>query len=329
MADFLLTGEIPEPGMTMLRDAGSVELLRDADPDALARACASGEHRVVVATVSDRFGAELLARASIVGVSNFGVGVDNIDVPAAERAGILVGNTPDVLTDATADVAMLLLLAVARRAVEADRLVRDGGFTGWNPGWMLGSDVSGARLGLAGFGRIGKAVARRALGFGMEVAFCPRPPGDRAVGDGELGDLAGRVTHLTWAELVPWSDFLSLHVPKSEGTHHLVDAGVLARMKPTAYLVNTARGTVVDETALVTALRDGVIAGAGLDVYEHEPALAPGLAELPNTVLLPHIGSATGSVRGEMARLCAANAIAMLRGEPLPAPVSASAQRPR
>jgi glyoxylate reductase len=180
---------------------------------------------------------------------------------------------------------------------------------------MLGRDVSGQVLGLAGFGRIARATARRALGFGMQVLFSPRPPAERPVDDEELGEFAGRVRQVPWAELVERSDFLSLHVPLNEQTRHLVDADVLARMKPGAILVNTARGPIVDEQALVAALRDGTIGGAGLDVYEDEPRLAPGLADLPNTVLLPHVGSATVPVRNEMARLSALNAIAMAKGE--------------
>jgi glyoxylate reductase len=219
-----------------------------------------------------------------------------------------------VLTDATADIAMLLILGTARRVVEADRLVRDGNFHGWEPELLLGRDVSGAVLGLAGFGRIARATARRALGFGMQVIFSPRPPGDRPVSDEELGEFAGKVRQVAWPVLVERSDFLSLHVPLNDNTRHLVDAQVLKRMKPDAILVNTARGPIVDEAALVEALRSGVIAGAGLDVFEDEPQLAAGLAALPNTVLLPHVGSATVRVRSEMARLSALNAIAIAEG---------------
>ena len=206
--------------------------------------------------------------------------------------------------------------------VEADRLVRDGKFLGWEPELLLGRDVSGAVLGLAGFGRIARATARRALGFGMEVLFSPRPPGDRPVGDQELGEFAGKVRQVPWSELVARSDFLSLHVPLNDQTRHLVDADVLGRMKPDAILINTARGPVVEESALVEALRNGTIAGAGLDVFEDEPRLAAGLAELPNTVLLPHVGSATVAVRSEMARLSALNAVAIAEGRTPPHPVN-------
>lgn len=316
---FLVTTAIPEPGLQLLSDAGQVTVL--PEPPAygtLAALCASGDYDVVLTQSRDVIDAPLLAGARVKGVSNYAVGHNNIDVGAATRHGILVGNTPGVLTDATADIAMLLILGTARRVVEADRLVRDGKFLGWEPEFMLGRDVSGAVLGLAGFGRIARATARRALGFGMEVVFSPRPPGDRPVSDEELGEFAGRVRQVPWPELVEGSDFLSLHVPLNDQTRHLVDARVLARMRPDAILINTARGPVVDEAALVEALRTAVIAGAGLDVFEDEPRLAPGLAELPNTVLLPHVGSATVRVRSEMARLSALNAIAIAEGRTPP-----------
>jgi glyoxylate reductase len=324
--DFLVTTALPDPGMELLHQAGSVLLpdtpLTQSD---LAEACHCGEFRVVVAQLGDTFDRALLERAAITGISNYAVGVNNIDVASATRRSIIVGNTPGVLTDATADIAMLLILGVARRCVEADQFLRAGKFTGWQPELLLGHDITGKTLGLAGFGRIARATARRAMAFGMEVAFCPRPPGDRHVDDDELGEFAGKVRHLNWLELVEASDFLSLHVQLTDHTRHLVNAEVLQQMKPTAILVNTARGPVVDETALVQALQNGVIAGAGLDVYEAEPHLAPGLADMPNTVLLPHLGSATVAVRAEMARLCAVNAVAMARGHIPPHAVNAEA----
>jgi glyoxylate reductase len=312
---FLVTTAIPEPGLQLLRDAGQVTVLAEPpDYGTLAALSASGDFDVVLTQLRDRMDAPLLAAARVRGVSNFAVGYNNIDVDAATRHGIMVGNTPGVLTDATADIAMLLILGTARRVVEADRLVRDGRFHGWEPELLLGRDVSGAVLGLAGFGRIARATARRALGFGMEVLFAPRPPGDRHVSDDELGGFAGKVRQVPWNELVQRSDFLSLHVPLTDQTRHLVDGDVLQSMKPGAILINTARGPVVHEAALVEALRSGTIAGAGLDVFEDEPQLAPGLAALPNTVLLPHVGSATVPVRNEMARLSALNAVAIAEG---------------
>ncbi|MBY4127905.1 D-glycerate dehydrogenase [Rhodococcus fascians] len=324
MSRILVTTEIPAPGMDILRAAGEVDL-REVDHEQLVEACASGEYSVVVSQLRDRFDADLLSSASLVGISNYAVGYDNIDIAAATAHGITVANTPGVLTDSTADIAMLLILSTARRAVEADAFVRSGSFTGWQPELLLGSDVSGRVLGLAGFGRIARATARRALGFGMTVKFCPRPPGDRDVSEDELGEFAGRVIHASWDEIVTTSDFLSLHVPLSDSTHHLVDSAVFEAMKSSAILINTARGPVVDEAALVVALREKLIAAAGLDVYEREPALEQGLADLPNTVLLPHVGSATVSVRSEMARLCATNAAAMFAGSLPPHPVNAEA----
>ncbi|MCO4253729.1 2-hydroxyacid dehydrogenase [Pseudarthrobacter cellobiosi] len=312
---YLVTTAIPGLGLPLLREAGEVTILPEApDYETLAALCASGDYDVVLTQLRDVIDAPLLARARIRGVSNFAVGYNNIDLDAATTGGVMVANTPGVLTDATADIALLLILGTARRVVEADRLVREGRFKGWAPELMLGSDVSGAVLGLAGFGRIARAVARRAIGFGLEVIFSPRPPGDRPVSNEELGEFAGRVRQVPWDELVKRSDFLSLHVPLTDRTRHLVDAAVLKRMKPEAILINTARGPVVDEAALVQALANGEIAGAGLDVFEDEPRLAVGLADLPNTVLLPHIGSATVAVRNEMARLSALNAIAIAEG---------------
>ena len=312
----LLTASIPEAGMKLLRDGAEVTLLPEVpDAGALKELCASGDFDVLLSRLGDTVDAQLLATAKLRGVSNYAVGFNNIDVAAATRHGILVGNTPGVLTDATADVAMLLILGTARRVVEADTLVRSGRFAGWNPELLMGADVSGQVLGLAGFGRIARATARRALAFGMDVVFSPRPPAERVVLPEELGEFAGKVRQLPWGEVVAQADFLSIHVPLAAETRHLVDASVLATMKPTAFLVNTSRGPVVDESALVAALRAGVIAGAGLDVYEHEPVLAPGLVELPNTVLLPHIGSATVPVRAKMAVLAARNAVAMGRGQ--------------
>lgn len=314
-ARFLVTTPIPEPGPQLLSEAGSVTILPEPpDYRSLSEMCASGDFDVVITQLRDVIDGPLLAGARLKGVSNFAVGYNNIDIEAATRQGILVGNTPGVLTEATADIAMLLILGTARRVVEADRLVREGKFQGWEPHLLLGCNVTGAVLGLAGFGRIARATAKRALGFGMEVIFSPRPPGDRAVTDEELGEFTGKVRQVSWHELVEGSDFLSLHVPLSDQTRHLVNKRVLQRMRAGAILINTARGPIVDEEALVHALAHGVIAGAGLDVFENEPRLAPGLADLPNTVLLPHIGSATVPVRSEMARLSALNAIAIAEG---------------
>ena len=312
---FLVTVPIPEPAMSALRAAGRVHVPSTPPSGSeLVSACSSGDFIVVVAQLSDRFDAALLAGAKVAGIANYAVGYDNIDIDAATSNRIAVGNTPGVLTDATADLTMLLILATARRAIEADRFTRSGQFTGWKPDLLLGTDVSGATLGLAGFGRIARATATRAAAFGMDVTFCSHPPAGRCIDQEQLERLPYPARQVSWDELVQRSDFLSLHVPLDHTTRHLVDAAVLAAMKPTAILVNTARGPIIDERALVWALGDGRLAGAGLDVYEHEPALTPGLADLPNVVLLPHLGSATTQVRARMAALSAENAIAMSEG---------------
>jgi glyoxylate reductase len=312
----LVTYPIPEVGMATLRAAGTVHVPTDSLTAAeLRTACGSGEFDVVVAQLGDRFDAALLAEAKLRGISNYAVGYDNIDIAAATARGIVVGNTPGVLTDATADLAMLLILAAARRAVEADHFVRSGQWRGWRPELLLGQDVSGATLGLAGFGRIARATAKRAAAFGMDVIFCSHPPAGRPIADHDVAALPFPARQVTWSELVENSDFLSIHVPLADSTHHLVDREVMAAMKPSATLINTARGPIVDEAALVSALRDGTLRAAGLDVYENEPQLSPGLIDLPNVVLLPHLGSATVQVRDRMAELCAGNAVAIAAGQ--------------
>ncbi|MBV9099663.1 MAG: D-glycerate dehydrogenase [Candidatus Dormibacteraeota bacterium] len=241
-------------------------------------------------------------------VSVYAVGYDNVDVAAATERGIVVGNTPGVLTDATADCAMALLLAAARRIREGDEELRAGRFHGWEPTYLLGLELRDALLGIVGFGRIGQAVARRALGFGMRIAYfdSTAPPVDES--------LRAHVTRVGFDELVRDADVISLHVPLSQDTRHLVGEAVLRRMKRTAVLVNTSRGAVVDEAALVRALREGWIAAAGLDVYEREPELSPGLAQCSTAVLAPHLGSATVTTRAAMAELCAHNAVDALSG---------------
>ena len=252
-------------------------------------------------------------------VCTYAVGHNNIDVAAASRLGIQVCNTPGVLTDATADCAFALLLAAARRIVEGDALMRAGEFGGWEPGYLLGLELRDALLGVVGFGRIGQAVARRALAFGMRVAYTGRESVQVEP------DLVGRVTAMSFDALVSEADVLTLHVPLNDQTRHLINADVLRRMKSTAVLVNTARGPVVDEAALVIALNEGWIAAAGLDVYEAEPAMAAGLAACRNAVLAPHLGSATVRTRTAMADLVARNTLAVLRGETPPHCVNVAA----
>jgi len=245
-------------------------------------------------------------------VASAAVGYDNVAVDACHRRGIIVTNTPDVLTDATADLTMALLLATVRRLPQAERSLRAGDFEGWGFWDYLGGDVTGATLGILGMGRIGQAVARRARAFGMRIQYTNRSPVAADV-ERELG-----ARYVPWETLLTSSDILSLHAPASAETRHLLTREALARMRPGSYLINTARGTLIDEAALVEALQNGPLAGAGLDVYEREPAVEPGLLELDNVVMLPHIGSATRNTREGMAMLAARNIHAVLTGaEPL------------
>ncbi|GAB4446264.1 MAG: D-glycerate dehydrogenase [Anaerolineae bacterium] len=255
-------------------------------------------------------------------ISNYAVGFDNVDVDEATRRGIPVGNTPGVLTETTADFAFGLLLAAARRVVEADAYTRAGNWKAWGPKLLLGSDVYGATLGIVGFGRIGKAVARRARGFDMRVLYhSPNPTDPDAVA---LGAEFAQLDHLL-AE----SDFVSIHTPLNDDTYHLFNADTLARMKPTAILINTARGPVIDHTALYDALAGGQLACAALDVTEPEPIpLSSPLLTLDNIIIAPHIASASHATRDKMAEMAALNLLAGLRGEPLPYCVNPQAQPP-
>lgn len=269
---------------------------------------------VLCPTVTDSVSAELLGAPNVRVrlLANFGVGFNHIDMAAAKNAGILVTNTPGVLTDATAEIAMTLLLNSARRASEGERLVRAGQWQGWHPTHMLSTQVTGKTVGIVGMGRIGLALARQAhYGFGMRVLYSARSPRP----DATLQGLPAQYCSLS--ELLKASDFVSLHCPASPETHHLINAQSLALMKPTAHLINTARGDVVNEAALVDALQHGVIAGAGLDVYEAEPIVAPGLLDLPNVVLLPHMGSGTTQTRVAMGECAMANIRAFAAAEPL------------
>jgi lactate dehydrogenase-like 2-hydroxyacid dehydrogenase len=250
-------------------------------------------------------------------VSNFAVGFDNIDVAACAARRVAVGNTPGVLTETTADLAWALLMAAARRLPEADRYVRDGRWKTWGPLLLLGPDVHGATIGIVGFGRIGQAVARRAQGFGMKILYHDLQRLPDAVTE-PFG-----ATYLPLEELLAQSDLVSLHVNLSEVTRHLINATTLAWMKPTAVLVNTSRGPVVDQRALADALRDGVIWAAALDVTDPEPIpMDDPLVGLDNCLIVPHIASASRATRGKMAAMAAANLLAGVRGEPLPTPVT-------
>lgn len=276
---------------------------------------ALSDYDVILPTLGDRFQAGIFAqvptpRARL--LANFGVGYNHIDVAAAKAAGLVVTNTPGAVTDATADIALTLMLMSARRAGEGERLVRSGRWEGWHPTQMLGLHLSGKRLGVIGMGRIGQAIARRALhGFGMKIAYFTRSPKD-------LPDLPGAegVTSLTG--LMAQSDVVVVALPATPATHHLIDAEALAAMQPHAHLVNIARGDIVDEAALIAALAEGRIAGAGLDVYEFEPRVPEALRAMENVVLLPHLGTAALEVRTEMGLMAVANAIAFKEGRALP-----------
>lgn len=270
------------------------------------------EYDAVLPTLGDLFRAEVFAdvpkpRAKI--LANFGVGYNHIDVAAAKAAGLAVTNTPGAVTDATADIALTLILMTARRAGEGERLLRAGGWTGWHPTQLLGMHVTGKRLGIIGMGRIGKAIARRChLGFGMEVVFHNRST------VAEPGVPARQVP----LEDVLQADVVVVAVPGGAETRHLIGAAEFARMRPQALFINIARGDVVDESALVAALDQGLIAGAGLDVYEFEPRVSPGLMARENVTLLPHLGTAALEVREAMGTMAVDNLFAHLDGRPLP-----------
>jgi glyoxylate reductase len=310
-ATVLLTLALPEPAPSLLNARAEVEVLGSIpSPDDLQARLRQGVD-VLCPQLRDRIDAAVLDAGlpRLRAVCNYAVGFDNLDVAAATERGIVVTNTPGVLTDATADCAVGLMLAAARRLCEGDHEMRAGRYPGWEPEYLLGLDLNGAVLGVVGFGRIGQAVARRALAFNMTVLY---------VEDNDVpidSALQGNVRRVDFDTVVRDADVISLHTPLAPSTRHLINEDVLRRMKPTSVLVNTSRGPVIDEAALVRALQSGWIAAAGLDVYEREPEMAPGLAECRNAVLAPHLGSATVKTRAAMARLCAENAVAALDGK--------------
>jgi lactate dehydrogenase-like 2-hydroxyacid dehydrogenase len=318
-----LTRRFPESVETALCERYDVRLPGQSgamDAQALREACYWAD--VVCPTVTDDLGGGFVqsldpARLRCRLFANFGVGYNHIDVSAARALGIAVSNTPDVLTDATADLALLLMLMVARRAGEGERWLRAGHWGGWQPKQLMGREVSGAQLGIVGMGRIGQAVARRARGgFGMQVSCFSRSPLPAEL----AAELDVRAAPSLDA-LIAGNNFVSLHCPSTPETRHLIDAERLAQFSPDAYLINTARGDIVDEAALGQALAAGTLAGAGLDVYEREPVVHESLLGLENVVLLPHLGSATAQTRAAMGWRVAANVAAHLAGEPLPDPV--------
>ena len=315
MAKVVVTGKIPAVALERLRAEHTVDAWEDESPiarDELLKRVAGADS--IVSLLTEKIDAELLDAAGkqLRSVSNVAVGYNNIDVPACRERNVLVTNTPGVLTDATADIAMALILMSTRRLAEGERVIRTQQPWQWGMFYMLGSSIQGRQLGIVGMGQIGAAVARRARAFGMTIAYTKRSPLDAETAK-ELN-----ATHMELDELLTTSDVVSLHCPYSPETHHLMNASTIGKMKKSAYLINTARGPVVDEEALATALQQGKIAGAGLDVFEKEPTVHQALIGLDNAVLIPHLGSATVETRTAMANLAVTNALAVLSGKTAP-----------
>ncbi len=307
-----ITRLIPREGIDLLKETCEVEINPQDRPlhreELLAQVA---DKDGVIGMLSDRINAEFFdAAKALRGYANFAVGFDNIDVAEATRRNMPVSNTPGVLTQATAELAWALLFAVARRIVETDRIMRSGAWPGLGPLQFIGADVSGKTLGIVGGGRIGTAMALMSKGFQMRVLYTNTSGKENQTLQAELG---ARLVSLE--ELLAESDFISIHTPLTPDTRHLFKAETFARMKPAAILINTARGPIIKEDDLVAALGSRTIAGAGLDVYEFEPQMTAGLADLNNAVVVPHIGSATTSSRAGMSLLAARNLLAMLQGE--------------
>jgi len=305
----LVTHALPEPSLSTLEPEFEVRVLGyRPDEEQLAREVARADPDALITLVTDPVTEAVLRagkRLKIVG--QYGVGVDNIDRAAAAACGIVVTNTPNVLTDATADLTIALLLALARRIVEGDRMVREGRFAGWEPELLLGTDLKGKTFGVLGPGRIGRAVTRRARAFGMTVLGCGRSPRD----EGDPDD----PPRVSFDDLLRRSDIVSIHLPLNDETRGLFDADRLSKMKTGSWLLNTSRGPIVEEAALVQALESGHLAGAGLDVFESEPSVHPGLLASDRVVLMPHAGSATLETRREMARMVVEDVRRVLSGE--------------
>ena len=319
MTRVVVTGRIPAPALTLLRESGAAVEAWDLDGpqprSALLTSVAGAD--ALVTLLTEQVDAELLDAAGpqLQVVANVAVGYNNIDVPACRARNVVATNTPGVLTEATADIAMALILMTTRRLGEGERIIRSRSKWQWGMSFLLGSSIQDRTLGIIGMGQIGKALARRASAFGMNIVYSNRRPvpDDASSGPG--------ARFVTLDELLAESDIVSVNCPYSPETHHLIDATRLARMKPTATLVNTARGPVVDEAALVAALEAGTIIGAGLDVFEHEPAVHEGLLDRDDVVLIPHLGSATVETRTAMAVLAAQNVIGLLAGRGAVTPI--------
>ncbi|EFL51127.1 D-isomer specific 2-hydroxyacid dehydrogenase NAD-binding [Solidesulfovibrio fructosivorans JJ]] len=310
----IVTRRIPKAGLSLLRETCDVWVNpedRPLDRAELLQHAATADG--VIGLLTDRIDSGFFDAAPLLrGYANYAVGFDNIDVAEATRRGVPVSNTPDVLTTATAELAWALVFAVARQIVVSDAVMRSGNWPGWGPLQFIGQQISGKTLGIFGPGRIGTAMALMARGFAMPVVTCGgRRPNETL--ERECG-----AKRLPFEEFLATADIISIHAPLTPETRHAFNAAALARLKPTAILVNTGRGPIIDEAALVVALREKRLAGAGLDVYEFEPKMAVGLAALPNVVVTPHIGSATSEARDGMAELAARNLLAMLAGDTPP-----------
>ena len=312
-----VTRPLPAPGIDLLVESG-FEVRANGEDRPLQRAeliAGIEQADALLCMLSDRIDVEVLEAAPLLRViSNYAVGFDNIDVAAARQRGVEVTTTPGVLTDATADLAWALLLAAARNLGAGERLVRAGEWTGWAPTQLLGEPLRHQTLGIVGMGAIGQAVARRAQGFGMNVVYFNRNQVASEI-ETSLG-----AEFVSLDELLRRSDFISLHAPLNDQSRHMFDARAFRLMKPTAVLVNTGRGALIDEAELVNVLREGRIAAAGLDVYEFEPMITEGLLTLDNVVLAPHLGSASTLARGDMVRLCCENIVEVLAGRPAVTP---------
>ncbi|MCV7159650.1 2-hydroxyacid dehydrogenase [Mycolicibacterium brisbanense] len=318
MSRVVVTGRVPDAALEKLRVEHEVDAWPGPESisrDELLRRVAGAD--AILTLLTERVDGELLDAAGpqLKVVANVAVGYDNIDVAACRERGVVATNTPGVLTEATADIAFALILMATRRLGEGERIIRDRQPWKWGMFFLLGTGLQGKTLGVVGMGGIGQATARRAKAFGMDVIYQSRSEIDADV----AAELGARRVDLD--ELLAVSDVVSLHCPYGPATHHLIGAEQLSAMKSSAYLVNTARGPIVDEAALATALRDGTIAGAGLDVFEREPEVHPELLELSNVALVPHLGSATIETRTAMATLAADNALAVLGGELPPTPI--------
>ncbi|HRY52482.1 MAG TPA: D-glycerate dehydrogenase [Candidatus Portnoybacteria bacterium] len=319
MPKVFVTRQIPDAGIKMLREKGFEVEVSDVDgvmPREQLLARVKGVD-AILSLLTDKMNAEVMEAAGpqLKIIANYAVGIDNITLPDAAAHNVIITNTPGVLTESVAEHAIALMFAIARKVVESDQYMRDGKYHGWAPMLFLGNDLVGKTLGLVGLGRIGAAVAKRMHdGFEMKVVYF----------DAKRNEELEKQYHLEYRDLdslLKESDFVSVHVPMTPETKHLINADKLKMMKKTAYLINTARGPVVDEIALVEALKSGEIKGAALDVYEKEPEMMPGLAQLPNTVLTPHTASATEETRGAMSELAAKNIIEVLEGRPAITPV--------